>query len=654
MDSLFQIAANAAVVQDLAVKGATGVANSVVQVVQKLRDAKDLRSAGEAVVVQYNEPSTRHSRYVYEKITNASSIRLLLLEPGQENEPICCQLSTVDLDTRPIYEAISYCWGGPPDERKIICEQGTLPVTKNLYDALHQFRDLEKARTLWADAICINQEDLVERTQQVPLMRRIYEQCSQCIVWLGVDEQDDYSASQLLIKLSQLRSAQRSQSRGKPWSRLTTTPHQWGSFRKLLDRPWFIRMWTLQEIILPQRAVILSGRYAWEVDDFFGLVKFVHENQGESDLGGVSYGMQQCLKIAAARELQHHQQTSADNSSLLDILRDARERDAGDKRDKVFAVLGLCKEEDAKAVKPNYEDSLAEVYTRVAKLILESTEKPLRLLSAGGLGARSNGELSLASWIPDWSYRTTLTTTIRLFEECGKFSAGGSSRPDMRFLSADGSYYLQLKGKLITQLNTFIDINDPGFQKHWQEENYPIKSTKEKIIDMWAATVFGPCLADDEPRSLQQWFVMKCSGGYGSRYVEETDQYEVLWKTMSREIGSKDALELKRRERFKDYAWPPSHSKEEGGKKLAPFLHDLEVWTQSRKFCKGVNRGIGWAPLEAQRGDFICVLQGSELPHVLRRARDGKRFDLIGHCYFQDVMHGKFSEHVTWEDIILR
>jgi hypothetical protein len=136
--------------------------------------------------------------------------------------------------------------------------------------------------------------------------------------------------------------------------------------------------------------------------------------------------------------------------------------------------------------------------------------------------------------------------------------------------------------------------------------------------------------------------------------MEETDQYEVLWKTMSREMGAKDTLESKRRKRFKDYAWPPSHSKEEGGKKLAPFLHDLQVWTQSRKFCRGVNQGIGWVPLEAQTGDFVCVFEGSELPHVLRKARDGKFFELIGHCYFQGVMHGEISEGVVWDDIVLR
>ena len=93
----------------------------------------------------------------------------------------------------------------------------------------------------------------------------------------------NYSASRLLAKLSKLRQAK--PSLGKPSSRRTTTPHLWESFRKLLDRLWLSHMWTLQEIILPQHAVILRDRYEWAVDDFLDLTKFVHDNQGEEDLG---------------------------------------------------------------------------------------------------------------------------------------------------------------------------------------------------------------------------------------------------------------------------------------------------------------------------------------------------------------------------------
>lgn len=657
MDSLFQIVANVAVAQDLASKGAGKLSNVVVKRVQKTIDAKDLRAAGTTSSVPYRAPPSL-SRYAYVDIPNNSSIRVLELAAGGEEDPIRCTLRTVDLDDLPEYEAISYCWGGPPDERSILCGEGTLPITKNLYDALQQFRAPETTRTVWADAICINQEDLAERGQQVPLMGRIYQQCSQCIVWLGIDEQDDYAAVKLLTKISQLKLKQ--ESKAKPWSRLNTTPHQWDSLRKLLERPWFIRMWTLQEIIIPRHATILCGKFEWEVDEFFDLIKFISGNQGETDLGGVSYGMLQCLKVSAGRQTRHFNDAGSNPTELLGLLRDARERDAGDKRDKVFAVLGLCEEEVVQAVRPNYDESIAEVYKRVAQLMLESPENPLRVLSAAGLAERGEEDFALASWIPDWSSRTTFTAPIRSFEEQGNFAAGGALKPDIYFsFSADDSVLcLHLQGILVTQVNDFIDINDPDFQKHWQEENYPTRTTKEKLVNIYGNLVFGPFLADDEPRPLMQWFVMECTKALGGkRCVNDDRKLDILWKLMSRESSTMEsALDEKRKKKFREYARPPSHDKVDGGKTLAPFIHDLGIWTQSRKFFRGAKAGIGWAPLEARKGDVVCLLKGAELPYVLRKAEDGKSWYLVGHCYASGVMHGEAceGERIGWQEIILK
>lgn len=52
------------------------------------------------------------------------------------NGSMPCELYTVDLDTHsPDYEAVSYCWGNPSDERRILCSHGTMSITNNLYDA---------------------------------------------------------------------------------------------------------------------------------------------------------------------------------------------------------------------------------------------------------------------------------------------------------------------------------------------------------------------------------------------------------------------------------------------------------------------------------------------------------------------------------------
>lgn len=44
---------------------------------------------------------------------------------------------------------------------------------------------------IWADAICIDQSKLAERSQQVQLMRQIYQSASVVLVWLGPRENTD-------------------------------------------------------------------------------------------------------------------------------------------------------------------------------------------------------------------------------------------------------------------------------------------------------------------------------------------------------------------------------------------------------------------------------------------------------------------------------
>ena len=142
---------------------------------------------------------------------------------------------------------------------------------------------------------------------------------------------------------------------------------------------------------------MFCGKYEWDVDEFLGVIQFIHENRGE-ELGSVTNGLLQCLKVARSREERHKCQASESQyRNLLDVLRDARERDAGDKRDKVFAVLGLCEEDEALAISADYNDSRNGVYINVAKYFLTSSSKPMRMLCAAGYIEGQNEESVLPS-----------------------------------------------------------------------------------------------------------------------------------------------------------------------------------------------------------------------------------------------------------------
>lgn len=128
--------------------------------------------------------------------SQASHIRLIRLLPQEHrDEPICCQLLEYELgsaaDTQAhLYEALSYVWGDPTEKTPITVNGLTHLITVNLFQALTALRNPIFERTLWVDAICIDQDNLEERANQVQLMARIYASSDSVIVWLG-KEQDE-------------------------------------------------------------------------------------------------------------------------------------------------------------------------------------------------------------------------------------------------------------------------------------------------------------------------------------------------------------------------------------------------------------------------------------------------------------------------------
>ncbi|RBR13617.1 hypothetical protein FVER53590_08582 [Fusarium verticillioides] len=117
---------------------------------------------------------------------------------------IFCKLETLNfLEDNVDYETLSYAWGSSEDKATIIVNEATLQITQNLRDALSYLRHDSKPRSIWIDAICINQSDVDERSSQVRLMGRIYSSASCVISWLGLEE-DPIDYVELLKKARSL------------------------------------------------------------------------------------------------------------------------------------------------------------------------------------------------------------------------------------------------------------------------------------------------------------------------------------------------------------------------------------------------------------------------------------------------------------------
>lgn len=134
-------------------------------------------------------------RFQHRPLQNNSSVRLVTLQPAASGEPLNCHIAEAQSLENVSYEALSYAWGNDESGESVhICEASdeeqvfrTFPITRNLCEALQRLRS-DAPRTLWIDALCINQKDSTEKGFQVARMGHVYRNASCVIVWLGEDE----------------------------------------------------------------------------------------------------------------------------------------------------------------------------------------------------------------------------------------------------------------------------------------------------------------------------------------------------------------------------------------------------------------------------------------------------------------------------------
>lgn len=242
-------------------------------------------------------------RYVYEPLPTKTSIRLLELIPSTDRSTIRCSLRAFELEDAPTFKALSYTWGhsdttvkrastsarevaahcvthrggarttnldddgeslGRTRRHHIICDGRMMKVTGNLRDALRMLVSsmlnsmplMPKTPTYyWIDALCVDQNNVLERNSQVARMADIFLKASGVVVWLGREDEFTTDALAVIHKISEIPETH--------WSlvpytsfydprtdehtyRPALTYHNWLGFIALVNRPWFRRAWVIQ------------------------------------------------------------------------------------------------------------------------------------------------------------------------------------------------------------------------------------------------------------------------------------------------------------------------------------------------------------------------------------------------------------------------
>jgi hypothetical protein len=342
------------------------------------------------------------------------NIRLLTILPGHGDEKISCQLRVASLQeavNNATYESLSYCWGAEDASMCISLHNAfeveehasAFPVRPNLYSALCALRFQDRPRTLWVDAVCINQADEGEKCAQIPLMSQIFEGAVRTLVWLGRSTPDSELAIRLVRTLTsawdkcdgdipmiaKLKSDDMAQY-GLPEFPST----EYDSLLNLLALPWFERAWVVQEIIVSRSAWVYWGSERIDWKDLITAVFFAVR----VEMPFVTHPAVNRL-IAIADEDYFYRN---EKCRLLSVLLRHRSCQATIPLDKVYAFMLLTEKGDNFIpIDLDYKQDLATAYTSIAKQIVHH-DQSLDILSLPATPFKSTIP-GLPSWVPDWS-----------------------------------------------------------------------------------------------------------------------------------------------------------------------------------------------------------------------------------------------------------
>ncbi|KAK4213000.1 heterokaryon incompatibility protein-domain-containing protein [Rhypophila decipiens] len=358
------------------------------------------------------------TQFCYKPLDDAgNSIRLLrILSPTDGSDTIYCSLLTARLDKKPSYEALSYVWGSERSSTPIQCDGRDRYISRNLYQALLSLQRLKDSadRLFWIDAICINQDDIAERSSQVGLMSHIYKAARNVIVWPGESASDGHQYGNLksvngsMVDLG----LDDNQRHGRSLR---------GSVLKYLKAPIFRRAWVFQEILCSRNTSLLleDGETEWET--FWGRAAI-------ETITSIVISGDRALPPASMAAFQFYTATSSikfitsSSEALLRVppydgsYEKARESLSGnalasqwawaktldftatlntnDPRDRVFALVGLADALGIIVPKPDYSKPTRVVFQDALSMLRtrpENSPSPHQLAAATALQHPSRG-----------------------------------------------------------------------------------------------------------------------------------------------------------------------------------------------------------------------------------------------------------------------
>lgn len=316
---------------------------------------------------------------------STKNIRLIEILPGDRDATICCKFHVYPVTECPKFVALSYTWGPAQPVHHIQLDGKQFQIRENLWEALRSIRERDMSLTeegasqeigtrphsnmfgvgnvpmasskdenennlYWVDQICVDQHNIFERNHQVSLMKDIYTQAAKVLAWLGVS--DDENAEFAAINFIRNTNYIEYQLSTDLQSRLPSIEAQQG-YLIICSRPYWKRIWIVQEILLARLVEIRIGSQSFRMDRFvdgthmvkhFGMQIMlspsdpVYQTYQSFFIVFFQTAAKRLIDMRIRIDLRNHISEPVTLWSLLEVC---KQQECSDVRDMVFGLLSL-------------------------------------------------------------------------------------------------------------------------------------------------------------------------------------------------------------------------------------------------------------------------------------------------------------------------
>ncbi|KAK3293024.1 heterokaryon incompatibility protein-domain-containing protein [Chaetomium fimeti] len=652
-------------VENISMTNARVVPSETRDVVSELHERRDIEGNTEMARMPLALPTS----YQYPPLPKGHA-RFLRLG-GLGSHPLA-YLESHPLSKPPRYIAISYCWDPTSARRGMFLDMKSFSISETVLEVLNQVQASQHATgshdLLWIDQICINQDDQNEKLDQMYRMGEIYSKASKVFIWLGPTANQSDAAlknmERMLGEVVTLNQATATRADLPEDTAATINEDHGQYYGHLFMRPWFRRLWTVQEALLARKLVVMCGyqevdfellvELASQVLTYGSLDLIRFEGASEEDMNNAIIGIVNLNALRLGDASIEQMLEGLDIRRFRGLVAESRSRQVTMAPDRVHAIMGVAPHQvreymaSLQTVQPN--QTMWQLYAQFAKCMLENDPEWYFLSSAPS----RDKPIDLPSWAPNFNSKPPFASEFT--PSCG-FSAG---------ISPHTSH-------LTNRTITATELTAQGFRLDTVSEIIPQTAFREDNQNMKHHDVYG-----DAAREWEQGCMRLCQKVHAlgpdqfprfhvdillaQSAVEPAmeggralDAYHIFWMGCRlrdeaiRQIreegfplpdhvrGWPDAVE-----RFADSAvraWRKKLPLEEYGM-LLQFTGTMKAMCSGRPYLSTSTGMLGLGCPGVEVGDVICILYGTTVPYVLRPRPDGA-MTFVGDAYIHNAMDGE-------------